>query len=609
MLMYGGIMSNRLKSITTVGLHNQNLVYPLLSTTGFYLAFTAPLGYHHGFAGINLLSLDYILQLLLALSLYQISRNKIIFMLLQMFLMGLVYLSTPLKILYVTGDPVTPYDIASAWALFQILDDATRALIALLCIGLFSLFIYNIHFTRRTLFSLVTLILVLPISLEAASPVLSRWLDSAYPSQPWNRSYQYAVRGPGVYLLHETVKMINEGGRLPTQTVVAEAMATLNLHWERTAAKPVQQKRNLHIILVESLWDARQLPGLAQYPDPFDHSFRMLWEEGASSEVLSPVYTGGTANAEFELLCGLPVLSDRIVFEHEIRNETLPCLPYLLQQHGYRTVALHPNRKHFWNRAFAYPRLGIREFFSLASFAMDDRLGGRFLSDKSLLRQSRELPRDTSTPLFTYTLTIAGHFPYYLNAQRPAQVAWESGNETLDRYLNMIRYSTAEVVEHINILRLQDPDSLIVVLGDHSPFLGPNLEGYRTAGLLMKSNGQLDAATQLSLSSTPIIVIDGERGPQPLGQINLYALPSKLLQLLGFPDKMPLGGTAGSYALRYRPMAGMGMLVTEDEQVLRCDGTRKSLVCQQGGLWQQAVQILRLDMLRGNQHQLALSRQ
>lgn len=602
-------MNSKPKNPTTPHAYWRQLTYPLFSTTVFYLAFTAPLGYQHGIGGFNLLSLDFLLQLLFAFVLFHLSRNKLLFVLLQAALMGFVYLSSPLKIIYFSGDPVTPYDLASAWALFLILDPSTRWLIALPLLILVGLFLYNLRLTRGALLTLLITTTALPLSLQAASPALTQWLDNSYPTQPWRRGYNYAVRGPTVYLLHETVKMFSEKSMTPTTQEVAGAAATLGLKetTKRTAAHP--PRRNLHLILVESLWDARQLPSVSNGPDPFDKRFRSLWEQSGHSEVLSPVYGAGTANAEFELLCGLPVLSDRIVFEHEIRNDSLPCLPQLLRSHGYHTVAFHPNRQHYWNRAYAYPRLGIDHYFALPAFTLDDLLGGRFLSDESLLRQTRERNMPNEKPLFDYSITISEHYPYHLNERRPVLHDWQSGNEDLDRYLNVIRYSTGEIIEHINTLRREDPEGLIVVLGDHSPFLGPNLDGYRDAGFIAGEDGHLDAAIQRQLSSTPLIVIDGERGPINLGRLNLYALPSKLLSLLGLPESMPLAHHV-DHSLNYRPMAGLGMLVwKESGEAYRCDLPGRSGVCKNIDSWREAVHTLRLDILRGDQHLLAYSRQ
>ena len=53
---------------------------------------------------------------------------------------------------------------------------------------------------------------------------------------------------------------------------------------------------------------------------------------------MSPVFGGGTANAEFEVLCGIPIIDAGVTFLRGMKNEELPCLPTLLKR-------LKPRRK------------------------------------------------------------------------------------------------------------------------------------------------------------------------------------------------------------------------------------------------------------------------
>lgn len=64
--------------------------------------------------------------------------------------------------------------------------------------------------------------------------------------------------------------------------------------------------------------------------DPLAAEFRALWEEAGLSTALSPVFGGDTANAEFEVLCGFPVLDTGVKFERRLTND-VPCLPRILR--------------------------------------------------------------------------------------------------------------------------------------------------------------------------------------------------------------------------------------------------------------------------------------
>ncbi|MCU0935732.1 MAG: LTA synthase family protein, partial [Gammaproteobacteria bacterium] len=112
----------------------------------------------------------------------------------------------------------------------------------------------------------------------------------------------------------------------------------------------------MHLIVLESFWDAQLLGAAGLSEDPMDPRFRLLWEAGGSSRALSPVFGVYTANAEFEVLCGFPVRDEAVVFETRLRRDA-PCLPRHLAQAGYVTVASHPNVAAFWNRVHAYRRI------------------------------------------------------------------------------------------------------------------------------------------------------------------------------------------------------------------------------------------------------------
>lgn len=92
--------------------------------------------------------------------------------------------------------------------------------------------------------------------------------------------------------------------------------------------------------------------------DPLAAELRALWEEAGLSTALSPVFGGYTANAEFEVLCGFPVLDTGVKFERRLTND-VPCLPRILRDIGFTTVASHPNIAVFWNRVNAYRRVGF----------------------------------------------------------------------------------------------------------------------------------------------------------------------------------------------------------------------------------------------------------
>lgn len=115
---------------------------------------------------------------------------------------------------------------------------------------------------------------------------------------------------------------------------------------------------------------------------------------------MTPHFGHLTANAEFEALCGLPATEDA-VFQSRMKD-VLPCLPRLLRELGYETLASHSNHQDSWGRDTAYKYMGFAQFNAYQAFVRDD-LDGVFLNDASFFRQNREVlaRMDRSTPTST----------------------------------------------------------------------------------------------------------------------------------------------------------------------------------------------------------------
>ncbi len=119
-----------------------------------------------------------------------------------------------------------------------------------------------------------------------------------------------------------------------------------------------------------------------------------------------------------------------------------------------------------------------------------------FLSDSSLYRQVWEKQADmraSGKPLLNYIVTYFGHLDYPLNEARPNKFTVKNDPNLVERYVNTLFYKSRELMDFYEKLRTDDPDSIVVVFGDHLPYLGPNFDGYVESGILKRSKGDFDA--------------------------------------------------------------------------------------------------------------------
>ena len=304
------------------------------------------------------------------------------------------------------------------------------------------------------------------------------------------------------------------------------------------------------------------------------------------------------------MLCGFPVNQIAVKFEFSLLRD-VPCLPRVLSELGYRTVASHPNIAGFWNRYTAYERLGFETFWAKDDMDMSDS-NGPFLADRSLHRQIREKLKatDDGRPIFDYIVTIDGHWMYDAGDQRPPVLASRSGIKEVGDYANMLHYKTQQMMDGIEAIRREDPDSVIVVFGDHLPMLGRKFAGYVESNLLPDNFGDFSRDQYDFSAGTPLLVIDGQNGPIDLGRIPMYRLPGLVLRLLGEERQTIFDLVQVPNSFIPRPLPDVTMTYHGSVPQELCKQKTDSALCAEAAAWLEDVLLLDYDLFAGAQHAL-----
>nr|MBL8454835.1 sulfatase-like hydrolase/transferase [Zoogloeaceae bacterium] len=554
---------------------------------------------------------DVLAHLALAGILFAMARSLTRFAVTTIALLSAFTFANAMKIA-VLGAPIMPDDFIAARNLFLLLEGwQLWASVALVVLPV-ALFAWMFAWRQPRAWATLGLVVIAAAQVGAHAQALERYLDERFGDWVWNQRGNFEARGLPVHLLQESARNLARRGAPPDMLNVALALQTVGERpsnpFIRTAMPGVAQ-RNLHVIVLESFWDPRPLKSARFSSDPIDPAFRKLWAATGQSRALSPVFGGYTANAEFEVLCGFPVTQDAVFFEGRLRRD-VPCLPGHLATAGYRTHASHPNAASFWNRVNAYRRIGFEHYWSERDFEMDD-VNREFLSDESLYRQVLERigpALDGPDPVFNYVLTYFGHLDYPLNERRPRVIEAPGGREYAEAYANTVYYKSRELMAFLKTLRKRDPQAVIVVFGDHLPFLGMNHANYTDSGLLAESRAEFTDEMFRTLVATPLIVIDGKRGPLKLGDVPLYQVPALILDLLGDSRDTLLTLTATqANTSRIRPLPGI-TLQSLGKKVSTCRGNDAldHIDCVASTAWLDAIKVLKMDLFSG--HQFALHR-
>ena len=251
--------------------------------------------------------------------------------------------------------------------------------------------------------------------------------------------------------------------------------------------KGQQKKRNIHLIVLESFLDPALLHDARFSRNPAHPAFRKLFgKKGGIS--ISPVFAGGTAQAEFEVLCGAPALREFSGIEFDLfTGAKAPCLPRILAQGGYETNATNAYKPDFFNSSNAYTGIGFTKryypqefaagydtYFSAGDVTDEDYMFDGVLFSQNLEFITRRIKENPTLPIFNYIIGMYGHTPHDLNSSKRPMVIEMLGtfhDEGLEKAVNQYYYRTEAIATYVKGLIAADPKSLIIIVSDHLPSL------------------------------------------------------------------------------------------------------------------------------------------
>jgi phosphoglycerol transferase MdoB-like AlkP superfamily enzyme len=576
---------------------------PVISTALFYAIFYLISSLHFDVPiKPSAVLFDYLLQLLVAYILFALSRRLWVFVVLQGLMMGVLYVGNAMKISFF-GGPIMPDDVYALRSLLLLLDGWRFIAAALPLAAIAALLLFNFTLRHWSAYLASMLVILFGITLVYKPAAILEPLDRYFGNSVWDQRSNYLYRGATLYSLQEGARYFADAHIPPDRDLALSAAANLldNVTANTTASDNFTP-RNVHIVLLESFWDPKLLKEAGYNQDPLAPAFRSLWERTGFAHVMSPVFGGYTANAEFEILCGFPVVENNVKFERQLLND-VPCLPHLLAEHGYRTLASHPNVPVFWNRINAYRRMGFQTYWSKQDFLLDD-MNREFLSDASLYRQVLEKiadPIDNRQPLLNYIVTYFGHWNYPLNDSRPIRITASSDVDEVSSFANTMYYKSLELMDFLEQLQTRDPDSIIVLFGDHLPFMGENFAGFVDSGVLASKRSNFNDDMFRFYVSTPMVIIDGPRGPVQTGNLAIYEIPALLLKLLHINRPSIMDYTHAPNGMRVRPLPGLHIDLLADGTIEVCKEPPFSSTCQISTRWLQDVLIVNDDLFIGQQ--------
>jgi hypothetical protein len=255
-------------------------------------------------------------------------------------------------------------------------------------------------------------------------------------------------------------------------------------------------RRNVHLIVLESFLDPTLFKAVTFSKDPRHPDFAKLVGNGQSISI-SPVFGGQTAQAEFEVLCGVPALQmlSEIEFNH-FSGEAAGCMPGILARAGYSTIVSNAFQPNYFNSTRAYTGIGFQKLYFPLEYSdarstyltianvseKEDYLFDGDLFDQNLAFITRTLHDNPGRPVLNYVLGIYGHEPHDMDPGKQPKVLTVNAPHDDGQLLgaaNQYWYRTEAIARYVRALIKLDPKGLIIIVSDHLPPLDQGVKSYR----------------------------------------------------------------------------------------------------------------------------------
>lgn len=233
---------------------------------------------------------------------------------------------------------------------------------------------------------------------------------------------------------------------------------------------PDDKKVNVIGIQLEAFNDLERI-GFTGISDDVYAQYHQLEKESYTGNLITNIFAGGTIDTERCFLTGYYSLDN-------FRRDTGSYVRFLKEQ-GYYAEGSHSCYDWFYNRKNINTYLGFDQYWFWEN-RYSDLTGGEIAMDDILLPDILHLyqSRDPSTPYFSFSVTYQGHGPYNTAGLDWGDGYWDGDyddKETyyiLNNYLGSVQNTAKNLVGLTDALRSDAAPVVLVVFGDHNPWLG-----------------------------------------------------------------------------------------------------------------------------------------
>lgn len=286
----------------------------------------------------------------------------------------------------------------------------------------------------------------------------------------WSQSQQYQSKGfvyPFIYSMSAVLETEIEG--------YDPEKAVNDLNEYQNSDIPDEKKVNIVSIMLEAYSDFSEFESIDFKKDPYTY-FHQLQKESISGNLVTNVFGGGTIDTERAFLTGY--------YNHPSYIKKTNSFIWYLKSQGYRTEAMHPIYGWFYNRRNVNPYLGFDQYDYFEN--RYSQVSEEYLQDIDFFDYIIEgYENSKDVPYFNFSVTYQNHGPYDENYYEENQFIKNNDgydNITLNmfnNYLAGINRTDQAIEKLIEYFKNQDEPTVVLLFGDHKPWMGNNDIGYK----------------------------------------------------------------------------------------------------------------------------------
>ncbi len=315
-------------------------------------------------------------------------------------------------------------------------------------------------------------------SLYASNDIYNNKTQNFDHANRWSATEVYTSKGFLYPFLHSIADAVEQP---PQGYSKAAAQAVLARYQDQ--AIPENKQVDVIAIMLEAFNDFSKYDSVQLAQDPYKE-YHELEAESFTGNLVTNIFAGGTVLTERSFVTGYGELGS-------FRSPTNSYAWYLKSQ-GYQTTGSHPCYNWFYNRANINPNLGLDSYLFFENHYGELALGA-IARDNLLLPELTSLYQQakarSQAPYFSFSVTYQGHGPYNtqgndwgVNFVKPGIYSQESEN-ILNNYLGSIQSTSKQLASFIDSYREMDRPVIIVLFGDHNPWLGDGNSVYKELGI------------------------------------------------------------------------------------------------------------------------------